>query len=442
MPVVVSDIVSERGKADAARHREKQRDAIKRQLPEVIAEESIITGSRKGKKVRIPIKEIQVPVFRHGSGKGDGVGVGQGKGKAGDVLGKSPAPGNKPGEAGSEPGVDYIYTEMDLEELIEMMLEGLGLPRLEKKDVREIIVELGYKIKGTQHTGPMVLINRTKTQKEGFRRFEFTLQALMDETACDELTCFRALMQADGVYTDALALIKSGEITESTKEVTPFPIVHAGDRRFHRIERNTALQSQAAVILMRDASGSMDYMKVHFAQALSYWFVEFLRKLFPQVEIRFILHDTRAWFVNEEDFFKIATTSGGTQCSSAYELADSTIGTDYPLNRFNVYAFHFSDGDDFHPERSANAALHLLERGINMLGYCELRPGEGRGGSMSALLKYLCRVCNLEEKRESGLEVYVNKDPNMPIFGLQIRDKEDLLPAIKTFLKQDRWVES
>ena len=43
MPIIVSDTMAERGKADAERHSEKQKDAIRGRLPEIIAKESIIT---------------------------------------------------------------------------------------------------------------------------------------------------------------------------------------------------------------------------------------------------------------------------------------------------------------------------------------------------------------------------------------------------------------
>ena len=443
MPIIVSDTMAERGKADAERHSEKQKDAIRGRLPEIIAEESIITGSTKGRVVRVPIREVKIPIFRHGSGKGSGEGgIGQGKGSKGDVIGKRPAPGTKPGQAGSEPGVDFIETEMELDKLIEMMLDNVGLPRLEKKDVREILVELGFRIRGTQRTGPFVLLNKRKTAKEGMRRFWHMLRALQTETGNDELMCFRALKEASGIHSDALDLLRTGKTTDTSEAITPFPILHSDDLRFHKLVRKTALHSQAAVLLMRDASASMDEEKVFFARALCYWIVTFLRKLYARVEIRFILHDTNAWLVNEDDFFSITTSGGGTQCSSAYELAQSLIDTDYPISKFNLYAMHFSDGDDFVPERSARAAQALLEKGINMFGYCEVRPGEERDGKQSALLKNFRELLDLEEGKESGLEVFVSKDATVPFFGLQLRDKSDILPAIKTFLKQDRWVQS
>jgi uncharacterized sporulation protein YeaH/YhbH (DUF444 family) len=42
--------------------------------------------------------------------------------------------------------------------------------------------------------------------------------------------------------------------------------------------------------------------------------------------------------------------SGGTKCSSAYELAKDIIATKYDPNMYNIFAFHFSDGDTFSDE--------------------------------------------------------------------------------------------
>ena len=64
MPIIAHDNISERGKADARRHRKKQKDAVKKQLPSIIAEESIITG-KKGKVVKVPIKQLRIPEFKH-----------------------------------------------------------------------------------------------------------------------------------------------------------------------------------------------------------------------------------------------------------------------------------------------------------------------------------------------------------------------------------------
>ena len=83
------------------------------------------------------------------------MGIGQGSSRPGDVIGRRPAPNPGPGggEAGDEAGQEYIESEIELEELISMMLEDLGLPRLEKKEVAELEVVLGFQIRGIKKSG-------------------------------------------------------------------------------------------------------------------------------------------------------------------------------------------------------------------------------------------------------------------------------------------------
>lgn len=445
MPINIPDIVGERGKADARRHREKQRAAIKKRLPEIISEESIITQKGKGKTVKVPIKSIQIPIFRHGANKEESGGMGQGKEKKGAPVGRSPAPGsNKPGTAGNEPGVDYIETEIEIEELVEMMLEDLGLPRLHEKDVREIIVELGFRLHGTQHTGPHVLLNKRKTAKEGLRRFWHMLRALEKESGKDEFECYKALKESGGIYAEALSLLQSGSITVSDEEkaagITPFPLLHSNDLRYHKIEQNTAMHSRAVVFALRDISYSMDTEKTYFSRSMLYWLVEFLRRLYEHVEVRFIVHNVTARLADEEEFFS-AGESGGTLCASAYKLANNMLDSEYPMSQWNSYVWHFTDGDDWAEEKSVSEVRALFERKINMFGYCEIRPGDSFTSSPSDLLRAFRSAFPIKEKFEKSVAINASNNEAYPFLGIRLFDKEGILPAIQAFLKQDRWTE-
>ena len=162
MPITTSEPTTKRGRKDARRHREKQREAIIGKLPEIIADESIIT-QKKGKIIKIPIRSIDLPHFRPKTGD-EQEGIGQGDGQPGDVIGHRPGQG-KPGEPGQEPGEDYIETEVEIEEIIELMLEDLGLPELKEKEVKELIVELGFKIGGIVRSGSWPLLDRKATAR-------------------------------------------------------------------------------------------------------------------------------------------------------------------------------------------------------------------------------------------------------------------------------------
>ena len=61
---------------------------------------------------------------------------------------------------------------------------------------------------------------------------------------------------------------------------------------------------------------------------------------------RYIIHDAVAQEVDSETFFH-TRESGGTVISSAYELCNKIIEEEYPQELWNVYVFHFSDGDNW-----------------------------------------------------------------------------------------------
>ncbi len=437
MPIIVSEPSTNRGKKDARRHREKQKEVIIKKLPEIIANESIIT--RKGNKtVKIPIKMLGLPSFRQKTGE-DSEGIGQGKGQPGDVMGHRPGTG-QPGEPGQEPGEDYLDTEIEIEEIIELMLEDLGLPKLEEREIKELLIEIGYKIGGIIRSGPWPLLDRKTTVQEGMRRFWCLLENLRAETGLDEITCFNAIKQANGLFGEALELIRQKSVMNSESIVIPFPIFDAQDMRYREIQQDTENQSNAVIIAMRDVSGSMDNMKVYLSQAMLFWLVRWLEQVYKKVEIRFVAHDTVARIVSEEDFFRIGS-GGGTNCYSAYELANSLIESDYPTNRWNVYVWHFSDGEDGNTDRTVEEIIKLIQKGVNMVGYGEVQPeAEGKwfSSGRSWLWKEFLKKFNLSESKVDGLEIAEGKK-DLPFLCIRLTQREHILPALKSFLKKDRW---
>lgn len=430
MPITVPDIVSEQGKADAKRHRDKQKEVIRENLPHIIANENIITGKRN-KIIKIPIKSLEIPRFRPGS-SGNGVGIGQGEGEPGDIIGE------EPGQAGSEPGQDIIETEVELEELIELMLEDLGLPKLEEKELRSILVELGYKVTDITRSGPWSFLNTKATTREGLKRFWNFLQSLKFETNLSELTCFDALKKAQGDFGDALAILKDPAFQPTAESIEPFPIFTKDDLRFEKVEPDTSYQSQAVIIAMMDVSGSMYDEKKYLARSMLFWLVRFLEKIYEQVEIRFIIHHTLARIVDEDTFFR-TQESGGTFCYTAYELANGLVESEYPTSQYNVYVWHFSDGEDFDTDKTVGEIKKLFAKKINMLGYGEIEPSEkyDRNLSESGLMKALKEGFPTQQITTSEIAMISGKKE--PFLGVVIQTKEQLLPALKEFLKKDRW---
>jgi len=452
MPITVPEPVAERGKKDARRHREKQREAIKKQLPEIISTESIITRA-KGKAVRIPIRSLDIPHFRpgrrqqqedanNGGNRGGGsTGIGQGSGDPGDVIDRRPGSGPPTGsQPGQEPGQEFIESEIELEELISMMLEDLGLPSLKSKEIAELEVISGTKIRGIQKSGPRVLLDSRRSSREAFGRFFAFLQMLMDETGRDELVCSSALKHSDGDFAGALELLDTPDFCATEEEVEPFAIYHEGDLRFHRTQEDVRHESNAVVLAMMDVSGSMTTMKKYIARSLLFWLVEFLRTIYLRVEIRFIIHHTNARLVPEEEFFR-TVEGGGTRGASAYELANSLICSQYPTNKWNVYAFHFSDGEDFAPQDSMREAQRLISQGINMFGYGEIHAGEGYRsyGNLLSAFKGTFPLTEQQVPVDGATMTVSSGAGETPFLGVVIESREQIWPALKEFLKIDRW---
>ena len=99
----------------------------------------------------------------------------------------------------------------------------------------------------------------------------------------------------------------------------------------------------------------------------------FLRTKYEKVEIVFIAHHTEAKEVSRRGVFHPQGESGGTICSSAYRKALEIIHDRFPSSRYNIYPFHFSDGDNLTSdnERCVQLVNELLEH-CNMFGYGEV----------------------------------------------------------------------
>jgi uncharacterized protein len=82
------------------------KEAIRKQLRELIAEEAII-ASDGTKRVKIPLRYLDQYRFKYGQPL---QGVGQGEGQPGDVLGQRGSEGHGPGEGNR--GISPVSTPM------------------------------------------------------------------------------------------------------------------------------------------------------------------------------------------------------------------------------------------------------------------------------------------------------------------------------------------
>lgn len=429
--------LSEKGQKDAERHRQKIDKAIRENVRDVIGEESIITD-RKGKKVKIPVRGLKDYRFIYGGNDG-GAGVGQGDGEGGDVIDQKPKPGqgNQPGgrEAGDQPGVDYIETEVDIDYLIEIMFQDLGLPWIEEKKKAQHLVPKGWKFDTISKKGIQPRIHKKRTLMEAVKRMVAYAAEIMEECGCTQDEANSALIQAHGDLIESIEIIKSGKLEKVYKDEV---FIEDDDLRFKQIEQDVEYQSKAVIICMMDVSGSMTMDKKYLARSMLFWLVEFLRKVYDNVEVVFITHTTTAQVVDEDTFF-YKGESGGTKCASAFQLANYKIETEFPLSDWNVYCVYLSDGEDFNTKETVTEIDIMLKKKINMLSYVEITPEEEEGmygGGWRTLLDAITKKWKFEKTGNDGTEMYRN---NALKFLISIiKRKEHIFPALKHMLFEKR----
>lgn len=357
---------------DSQRFRQIVRGKIRSGLKQYISRGELI--ARKGKNtVSVPLPQIDIPNFRYGAEEQGG--VGQGPGEEGTPIGGDGQPGSGPG-AGEQPGEHILEVDVTLEELAEILGEELELPNIEPKGNESIHTRKDL-FTGIHKAGPESLRHFKRTYKQALRR-----------------------QISSGIY----------------DEKSPVIIPIREDRRYRSWKTVKLPQSNAVVIYMMDVSGSMGNEQKEIVRIESFWIDTWLRSQYEQIETRYIIHDAAAKAVDAETFFHVRE-SGGTKISSAYKLCKEMIEEEFPPEEWNIYPFHFSDGDNWGGE-DTTLCMELLKEYLipssNMFGYGQVKSAYGSG----QFIKDLSDVFPDEEK----------------LILSEINSRDEILASIKTFL--------
>ncbi|MDF2837464.1 MAG: stress response protein [Paenibacillus sp.] len=331
-----------KGYADQARHQQKVQEAIRKNLPDLVSDESIVLSDGR-KTVKVPIKSLDESHFIYNYNKKQHVGQGDGDSQVGDVLGVDPQAAKGPGkgkDAGDQPGEDVVDTEISIDQLEDMLFEELELPNLEQKQ-KEQLQTKEIVFTDIRKKGIMSNIDKKRTLIENLRR-----------------NANAGIAGIGGISPDDLRYKTWTEIVKP--------------------------QSNAVILALMDTSGSMGSFEKYCARSFFFWMTRFLRRKYEHVEIIYVAHHTEAKEVTEEEFFTRGE-SGGTICSSAYQKALEIIDGRYPTAAWNIYPFHFSDGDNLTSdnERCVKLISQLMER-CNMFGYGEVNQYNRSSTLMSA----------------------------------------------------------
>ncbi len=152
----------------------------------------------------------------------------------------------------------------------------------------------------------------------------------------------------------------------------------------------------------------------------AFWIDLWIRKHYRDVETRFIIHDAAAREVDRDTFFR-TRESGGTMISSAYKLCAEILDADYPMSSWNIYPFHFSDGDNWSVEDTSLCMEILAERLLpvsNVFCYGQVQSPYGSG----QFIKDLRRAYADDER----------------LITSEIRDRDAIVSSIQDFLGKGR----
>lgn len=339
---------SDRSAWDRKRHRQLVEEAIRKNMGDIIAEESII-GQSKNKKIKIPIRGLKEYQFVFGKNTG-GTGSGNGQEQKGQVIGKvnEQQQGNGPGQAGNDAGEDIYETEITIDELINYLFEDLQLPDMDRKKFAQLEAERKFKRSGTQRKGIPPRLNKKRSVMEKIKREQMSRRELTPtQKDCEERVPFRE-----------------------------------EDLRYWRVKEDIRRFSNAVVICIMDTSGSMDQTKKYLARSFYFLLYQFVRWKYEQVEVVFIAHTTEAKEVNEDEFFHRGE-AGGTYISSGYAKALAVIEERYNPAIWNIYSFHCSDGDNWGNDNDKAVELaNELCSVSNLFGYGEIMANYGYGSTI------------------------------------------------------------
>ena len=313
-----------RGARDWLRHDEKVREAVRANLPEIIAGADVINDGAR--TVRVPVRMLEHYHFRLRRPE-EQQGAGQGKAKPGDVF-SDPSRNRGPGEKGAggrDDGEVQLLLEFKIDDIVDWLWEEMQLPNLKARAGPSD--ETDWTREGWDRRGARSRLDRRRSFKELVKR--------------------RVAPGAPPTFTDE-------------------------DLRFRQLARRRQPAVHAVVFFMLDVSGSMSDRDRKLAKTFFFWVVQGLRREYRSLETLFVAHTTEAWEFNEPDFFQVSGT-GGTVASTGLNKVREIIDARYNPGRCNIYLFYASDGDNSVSDaQDARAALGTIAADACFTGYVEV----------------------------------------------------------------------
>ena len=359
---------------DHQRFRQIVKGKIREDLRKFLTRGELI--GREGKHlISIPIRGIDTPQFRYGDNSD--AGVGSGDGNAGDKVG---ADGEGIGPGGTEEGHHILEAEVSLDELADILGEELQLPRIEPKG-KHCITSEKDRYSGIRQSGPESLRHFRRSYRRALRR-----------------------------------QIMSGTYNPDQPRI----VLERRDKVYRSWKTVRSPQSNAVIIYMMDVSGSMGDEQKELVRLEAFWIDAWLRRNYQGIESRYVVHDVRAAEVDRDTFYHLRE-DGGTRISSAFNVGRELIERSYNPEEWNIYLFHFSDGDNSSESDSRECCNLLRDRllpAVNMFGYCQVASAYGSGNFINVLHEHLKDAENMVTSR--------------------VNVKDDIYDSIKAFFSDGR----
>jgi len=359
---------------DVRRFRDILKGKVREDLKDYITSDEII-AQHGNDVISVPVKEITIPRFTFGSNE-DEVGEGDGEGDPADGQGK-PGRGKK---GGLGEGKHLREEKFHIEELADLLGDELKLPRI-KPRLTSGLEEAVPRYEGISRQGPPSLRDNKRTFREALKR------AIAEDTYDEE---------------DPI--------------VTPIK----DDFRYRSARLKPRPKTNAVIFYVIDVSGSMGDLEKSLARNTAFWTDAWIDRQYQGTEKCYIIHDVSAKVVDRDTFFT-TREAGGTLISSAYQLAKEQMASRFPPDEWNIYLFHFSDGENS-SQSDDSRAVELLKRDIlpfiNLFGYVEIGANHGGGGFIRVLGSSF-------DEEESVVLTTMN-------------NRKDIIPAIKELLGTGR----
>jgi len=381
MSYIIDRRLNSKNKSTVNRQRFLRR--YKKHIKEAV-EDAVNTRSIKeidqGGNVTIPRRDISEPVFHHGEGGiknkvfpgnkefivGDefqrpqgGSGGGSGQGKA-----------SNQGE-----GEDEFTFQINQEEFLDFMFDGLELPYLVKKQLNNT-TQYETRRAGFTNAGSPDKIHIVRSLKAAHaRRIALSGKDRRKIRALKkEISELEPLLPNDEIKKTIHALNK--EIESLNKKLKCVPFLDDFDIKYNNLIKVPVPSSKAVMFCIMDVSGSMTQSIKDMAKRFFILLYLFLKRNYKQIEVVFVRHHTHAKEVDEEEFFYSRET-GGTIVSSALDLTSEIIEKRYSPADWNIYVAQASDGDNWDGDSSkcSQVLSNSILNTVQYFAYVEITTG-------------------------------------------------------------------